>query len=70
MAQRRRLVGGTDGYTIMVAEELDADGNVVRSWFEVYDPDGLWLSSFSSIEAAQEFVVSQVAKRTPTPGPW
>jgi hypothetical protein len=60
MSQRRRIVGGSDGYTIMLAEELDADDNPIAAWFEVYSPDGEWLSSFPREEIALAFVESQV----------
>ena len=60
MSQRRTIVGGDNGYAIMLAEELDADGNPIASWCEVYSPDGEWLSSFPSKEAAFAFVSSQV----------
>ena len=68
MSQRRRLVGGSDGHSIMLAEELDAEGNPIAFWFEVYGPDGEWLSSFPSKEAAIEFIALQ-AKHASRPRP-
>ena len=59
MSQSRRLVGSSDGHSIMLAEELDAEGNAIASWFEVYGSDGEWLSSFPSKEAAYEFIALQ-----------
>ena len=57
MSQHRRLVGGSDdGYSIMLAEEVDAEGLPIAIWFEVYGPDGDWLGSFPSMEAASECI--------------
>lgn len=68
MSHRRKLVGGSDGYSIMHAEELDAEGNTIAFWFEVYGPDGEWLSSFPSMDAAIKCIVSQV-EHASRPGP-
>lgn len=66
MSQCRRLVGGSDGHSIMLAEEVDTEGNPIAFWFEVYGPDGEWLSSFPGKEAAIEFIALQAENASPT----
>ncbi len=56
MSQHRKIVGGMNGYSIISAEEFDAKENQIAFWFEVYGPDGGWLSSFQSNEAAAGFI--------------
>lgn len=59
MSQHRESVGSTNGYLIISAEEFNAEGNQIAFWFEVYGPDGGWLSSFQSNEAAAKFIAFQ-----------
>ncbi|TAN66979.1 MAG: hypothetical protein EPN17_12165 [Methylobacter sp.] len=63
MTHVRRIVGSTEGYSIMFTEELNADRIPVCAWFGVYNPDGMWLNSFSSKVAAEEFVNFKVNER-------
>ncbi len=56
MTHMRRIVSSTEGYSIMFTEELNADRIPVCAWFGVYSPNGMWLNSFSSEAAAEEFV--------------
>lgn len=69
MSQQRRVADGQNGYLIVVAEEVDADGNIICSWVEVYGPDGVWLNSFPSVEAASEYVKTLVEEPVSAPRP-
>ena len=46
--QRKTLVDSLYGYSVMRAEILDADGECIAEWFEVYGPDGGYVNSFKT----------------------
>lgn len=52
--QNRKTLGTKSGFSLVQVDELDENGNVVSTSYEVVDPDGKVIGRFGSLKEAQD----------------
>lgn len=54
--QNRKTLASKSDFSLVQVDELDENGNVISTSYEVVDPDGNVISKFGSLKEAQEFL--------------
>lgn len=62
------IVGGERGYSIQRVAVTDEKGNVISEYFELYDPDGNLIGTYSSLDEAKEVMDEEIDRQAPSPG--
>jgi hypothetical protein len=65
--QNRKTLESKSGFSLVEVNELDENGNVVSTSFEVVDPDGNIIGLFGSLKEARDFLNSVVPQEPESP---
>lgn len=66
MQNRKTLVSKSD-FSLIQVDELDENGNIVSTSYEVVDPDGNVIGRFGSLKEAQDFLKTVLPPEPPRP---
>jgi hypothetical protein len=67
--QNRKPLGKKSGFSVVQVDELDANGNVVSTSYEVVDPNGNVIGRFGSLKDAQDFLKTVLPQEPEPPRP-
>lgn len=56
MKQTRSIMGGENNFSLERVCELDESGQIIRSWYEIFDPDGNLVGTFETIKEARRYI--------------
>jgi hypothetical protein len=65
--QNRKTLGIKSGFSLVQVDELDENGNVLSTSYEVVDPDGKVIGRFGSLKEAQDVFKTVVSPEPPRP---
>lgn len=52
----RKKLESNSGFSLVQVDEVDKNGNVLSTSYEVIDPDGNVIGTFGSLKEAQDFI--------------
>ena len=65
--QNRKTLGKNSGFSLVQVDEVDENGNVLSTSYEVVDPDGNVVGRFGSLKEAQDFLKTVLPPEPPRP---
>jgi hypothetical protein len=67
--QSRKTLGSKSEFSLVQVDELDENGNVVSTSYEVVDSDGNLIGRFGSLKEAQDFLKTVLPQEPEPPRP-
>lgn len=65
--QNRKTLVSNSSFSLVRVNEVDENGNVLSTSYEVVDPDGNVIGRFGSLKEAQDFLKTVLPPEPPQP---